>query len=78
MNRDRAIALVRDVVATTNDVHEYHTDGAGDLTQFQPHEWVVEAVQRAFELGRVFHCAGGCGGTITVDAVKCRACSEAS
>lgn len=47
MNREEAIKLVREVVERTTDVHEYH----GIPAKFDPHEWVVEAVQFAYRRG---------------------------
>ena len=45
--REDLIKLAREVVERTTDVHEYH----GIPAKFDPHEWVLEAMRAAYELG---------------------------
>lgn len=47
LTREDSIKLVRAVVEKTTDVHDYH----GIPAKFDPHEWVIEAVQRAYTRG---------------------------
>jgi len=45
--REDLIKLARETVERTTDVHEYH----GIPAKFDPHEWVLEAMQRAYDRG---------------------------
>jgi len=51
VTREDAIRLAREVVERTTDVHEYH----GIPARFDPHEWVIEAIQLAHHRGFVEH-----------------------
>lgn len=48
ITREDLVRIVRETVERTTDVHEYH----GVPAKFDPHEWVLEAMQRAYERGR--------------------------
>jgi len=47
MRREDLVKLAREVVERTTDVHEYH----GIPASFDPHEWVLEAMQAAYLRG---------------------------
>jgi hypothetical protein len=46
--REDLVRIARDVVATTHDKHDYF----GNPVAFDPHEWVLEAMDRAYRRGR--------------------------
>ena len=47
MTREDLIKMARATVERTTDVHEYH----GIPASFDPHEWVLEAMQSAYNRG---------------------------
>lgn len=47
MPREELIKLAREIVDRTTDVHEYH----GIPASFEPHDWVLEAMQAAYLRG---------------------------
>lgn len=49
VTREELVKIAREVVTVTADQHDYF----GNRAAFDPHEWVLEAMDRAYELGRV-------------------------
>lgn len=48
MTREDLVKMARATVERTTDVHEYH----GIPASFDPHDWVLEAMEAAYRRGR--------------------------